>query len=53
VLTKVAQELKEPEIPWQVQFAHATKYPQVGLQQREQALGAILMHVPARIFLLG
>jgi hypothetical protein len=50
-LRKVAQELKEPDIPWQVDFAHATKHPQVRLQQRKQAFRPVLMHITARIFL--
>jgi len=52
-LAKVPQELKEPDIPWQVEFTDTTKHSQVGLEQRKQALGSILMHVTARIFLLG
>jgi hypothetical protein len=32
-VTKVAKELKEPEIPRQVRFADAAKYPQVRLEQ--------------------
>lgn len=32
LLTKVPQELKEPDVPWQVTFAHATKDPQVRLE---------------------
>jgi hypothetical protein len=44
--------LKEPNVTWQIAFAHATKHLQVRLQQRKQALGAILMHLTARIFLL-
>src|SRR5262249_17507567 len=50
---KVAQELKEAHIPWQVGFAETPKYPQIGLQQRKEALRSILMHVPTGIFLLG
>ena len=40
-LTKVAQELKEPDIPWQVGFAHATKHVKIRLEQGEQALGPV------------
>src|SRR5215470_5856961 len=50
---KVAQELKEAHIPWQVGFAETPKHPQIGLQQRKETLGPILMHVPTGIFLLG
>ena len=32
-LMPVAQELKEPHITRQIRFAHAPKYPQIGLQQ--------------------
>ena len=42
---KVSQELKEAHIAWQVGFAEASKDPQVRLEQREQALCAILVHV--------
>src|SRR4029434_1585374 len=51
-LMKVAQELKEAHIPRQVGFAEPTKYPQIGLQQRKEALRSILMPVPTRVFLL-
>jgi hypothetical protein len=47
-MPNVPQELKEPEIPRQVGFADATKHPQVGLQQGEEALRPILMHLTAR-----
>jgi hypothetical protein len=33
LLTKVAQELKEPEVPRQVRFAETTKHSQIGLEQ--------------------
>jgi DNA-binding HxlR family transcriptional regulator len=46
-LTKVPQELEERQIAWQIRFADAPKHPQVGLEQREQTLGPILVHVPA------
>src|SRR4030095_3732560 len=49
---KVAQELKEAQIAWQIRFAHAPKRPQIGLQQRKEAFRPILMHVPTRVFLL-
>jgi hypothetical protein len=32
-LMKVAQELEESHIPWQIRFAEASKHAQVGLQQ--------------------
>ena len=32
LLTKVAQELKEPDISWQVKLADTTKHPQIGLE---------------------
>src|SRR5215813_1789670 len=44
-LPKVPEKLKESDIPWQVQLAEAAKHPQVGLEQREQTLGPILVHV--------
>src|SRR4030095_1255828 len=51
-LMKVAQELKEAHIPWQVGFADTPKHPQIGLQQRKEALRPILMHViPCVLFL--
>jgi hypothetical protein len=43
VLTKVAEELKEPDIPWQIALADTTKHSQVGLEQGEQTLRSILM----------
>src|SRR5215475_4554726 len=49
---KVAQELKEAHIPRQVDFADTPKHPQIGLQQRKEALRPMLMHVPLRVFLL-
>jgi len=52
-LRKVAQELQEPDIPWQGGFAHTTKGPQVRLEQGEQTLCPILVHVTARLFLLS
>src|SRR5262249_12010146 len=49
---KVAQKLKEPDVPRQVELAETAKHAQVGLEQREQTLGPILMHVPTCVFLL-
>jgi hypothetical protein len=51
-LTKVPQELKEPHVPRQVRFADAPKHPQVRLEQGEQTLRPILMHVTTGILLL-
>ena len=51
-LTEVPQELKEPDVPWQGEFTDPTEHPQVGLEQRKQALRAILMHLATCIFLL-
>jgi len=50
-LMKVAQELKEAHIPWQIGFAEAPKHPQVWLEQGEQTLRSVLMHVTTRVFL--
>src|SRR6266446_3697647 len=52
LLTKVPQELKEPDVPWQIELADAAKHAQIGLQQGEQALRPVLMHLPPRVFLL-
>src|SRR5262247_4067993 len=49
---KVAQKLKEPDVPWQVALAETAKHAQVVLEQREQTLGPILVHVPTCVFLL-
>jgi hypothetical protein len=43
----------EPDVPWQVQFADPSKDPQLGLEQREQALRPVLVDIPTRVFLLG
>jgi hypothetical protein len=40
VLTKVAQELKEPNVPRKVELADTTKHAQIRLEQGEQALRA-------------
>ena len=48
---KVAQKLKEPDVPRQVELADPPKHAQVGLEQREQALGAILVYLTTRVFL--
>src|SRR6266702_1216211 len=53
LLTKVAQELQEPNIPRQVGFAHTTKHAQIRLEQGEQALRAVLVDVTPRVFFLG
>src|SRR5262249_34373012 len=52
LLVKVAQELEEPHIARQIRFADTPKHPQIELQQRKEAFRPILMHVPARVFLL-
>jgi hypothetical protein len=52
-LPHVPQELKEAHVFWKVGFAKAPKDPQVGLEQGEQTLRPILVHIPARVFLLG
>src|SRR5215475_8683810 len=52
-LANVPQKLKEAKVPWQVRFADTPEHPEVGLEQGKQALGSILMHLAARIFLLG
>jgi hypothetical protein len=44
--------LKEPDIPYQVAFAHTTNHPQIRLEQRKETLGAIFVHVTTRVFLL-
>jgi hypothetical protein len=51
-LTKVPQELEEAQTAWQIRFAEAPKHPQVGLEQREQTLGPILVDVLAGILFL-
>jgi hypothetical protein len=51
-LMKVAQELEESHIPRQIRFADASKHPQIRLEQGEQALRAILVHVTTRILFL-
>src|SRR4030095_467081 len=50
---KVAQELKEAHIARQVGFAEASKHPQVRLEQGEQTLRPILMHVTPGVLFLG
>ena len=52
-MAKVPQELKESDIPWEVVFTDTTKHVQIGLEQRQQALGAILVHVPPGVLFLG
>src|SRR5215475_11208154 len=48
----ILQELKEAHVAWKVGFAEAPKDPQVGLEQGEQTLRPILVHVPTSVFLL-
>jgi hypothetical protein len=52
VLTEIAQELKETQVPWQVALADPTKHPQIRLEQGKETLRSVLMHVPTRVFLL-
>jgi hypothetical protein len=52
-VTQVPQELQTAHVSWQVHVMEATKHPQRGLESGEQTLGSILMHVTARICLLG
>jgi hypothetical protein len=42
----------EPDVPWQVQFADPSKDPQLGLEQREQTLRSVLVHVTPGILFL-
>src|SRR5262245_50719851 len=53
VLTKVAEELKEPDVPWQIELADPMKPPEVGFEQGEQTLSAIFVHVPTGVRFLG
>jgi hypothetical protein len=53
VLTKVAQELKEPDVSRQVAFTHAAKHAQIRLEQRKETLRPILMHVTPGVLFLG
>src|SRR5262245_7179468 len=50
---KVAQELKEAQVSRQVQFADAPKHSQIRLEQGEQALRPIFVHVTPRVFFLS
>src|SRR6266478_1583276 len=52
-LTNVPQALNKAHGSWQVHCIDATKHPQIGRESGEQTLGSLLMHVTARIFLLG
>src|SRR5262249_15293909 len=51
-LPKVPEELKESDVPRQVQLAEATEHAQIGLEQGKQALCPVLMHITTGIFLL-
>jgi hypothetical protein len=51
-MPKVPQELKEAHVSWEVVFADTPKHSQVGLEQGEQTLRPILVHVTTRVFLL-
>src|ERR671933_826363 len=35
----------EPDVPWQIELADTTKHPEVGLEQGEQTLRSIRVHV--------
>jgi hypothetical protein len=45
--------LKEAHVSWEVVFAETPKHPQVRLEQGEQALRPILVHVTTCVLLLG
>src|SRR5215831_13051071 len=49
---KVAQELKEAHIARQGGFTDPSKHTQIRLEQRKETRGSVLMHLPARVFLL-
>jgi hypothetical protein len=53
LLTKVAQEWKEADVAREVGFAEASKDPQVRLEQGEQTLRPMLVHVTTGVLLLG
>jgi hypothetical protein len=52
-LTNVPQALKEAHVSRQVACADAPKHPQIRLEQGEQALGSILVHLPTGVRFLG
>ena len=43
----------EAHVAREVGFAEAPEHPQVRLEQGKQALGSLLAHLAARLFLLG
>jgi hypothetical protein len=51
-MPKVPQELKEAHVSREVVFAETPKHPQVRLEQGEQALRPILVHVTTGVLLL-
>lgn len=53
LLTSVAQALQAPDIPGQGGFAHAATHPHVRREQGAEARRAMLLPLPARVFLLG
>src|SRR5215831_78335 len=53
LLTKVSQELKEADVAREVGFAEASKDPQVRLEQGEQTLRPMLVHVTPGVLFLG
>ena len=46
-LTKVPQALDKRQRAWQMRLAEASQHPPGGLEQREQTLSPMLVHVPA------
>jgi len=51
-MSKVTQELKELNMPWQVAFTDTPKHPQVRFEEGKQTLDPMLMDLPPCIFLL-
>src|SRR5215211_3845597 len=51
-MPNVPQELKEAHVSRKIAFAEAPKHPQVRLEQGEQTLRPILVHVTTGVFLL-
>ena len=42
----------EPNVPWEVALADTPEHPQIGCEQGKQALGPMLMDIPACILFL-
>src|SRR2546422_9425386 len=53
LLTKVPQELKEADVAREVGFAETSKNPQERLEQGEQTLRPMLVHVTPCVLFLG